>query len=124
MLLIPFLDFDCTLHSATDMISFKVVMLGRLTWLECRLWLAVAGITRFYPDHDGDDCDDEDDSDDCGDCGDCNLKDFFPRQHPAWPPRLPGPCIRPVVAVHPNILIMIMRMRINITTLMIIMIIL
>ena len=41
-------------------------MLGRLTWLECRLWLAVAGITRFYPDHDGDDCDD------CGDWGCCD----------------------------------------------------
>ena len=25
----------------------QVVMLGRLTWLECRLWLAVAGITRL-----------------------------------------------------------------------------
>ena len=23
-------------------------MLGRLNWLECRLWLAVAGITRFH----------------------------------------------------------------------------
>ena len=64
-------------------------MLGRLTWLECRLWLAVAGITRFYPDHDGDDCDDcgdwgccddcddGDDGDDCDNCNDCTLKDFF-----------------------------------------------
>ena len=45
-------------------------MLGKLTWLECRLWLAVAGITRFYPDHDCDDCEDCNDCDDCDDCDD------------------------------------------------------
>ena len=60
------------------MIFFKVVMLGRLTWLECRLWLAVAGITRFCPDYGGDDCGDCNDGDDCDDCDDSNvIKNFF-----------------------------------------------
>ena len=50
-------------------------MLGKLTWLECRLWLAVAGITRFYPDHDFDYCDDDGDCDDGDDCDDCDYCD-------------------------------------------------